>query len=126
MSQVHGVQLPGWLLKSCVLPLGSGLAKRFLFLLTPLLTLPSIGRLSKNEITEINPDFWPKPGPGRLPLDSGRGGVDFVCFLCVCSISILGSEFGFRMHIWETCCNVVKYARAMVDLDYNIMPYHAI
>ena len=46
-------------------------------------------------------DFWPKPGPGRLPLDSGRGDVEFASVFCVCSV--LGGQIRVRMHILEPC-----------------------
>ncbi len=34
-------------------------------------------------------DLWPSPGPERLPLDSGRGNVEFACvFESVASLAV--------------------------------------
>ena len=34
-------------------------------------------------------DFWPNPGPGRLPLNSGRGDVEFAgVFASVASLAV--------------------------------------
>jgi len=35
----------------------------------------------KKNIIISFPDFGPNTGPGRLPLDSGRGDVEFAMFL---------------------------------------------
>jgi len=32
--------------------------------------------VSKFKLGLFAPEFWPNPGPGRLPLDSGRGDIE--------------------------------------------------
>ncbi len=45
----------------------------------------------------IFPDFWPNPGPGRIPLDSACGDVEFASvFAPVASVAVsFVSEFIF-------------------------------
>ena len=37
---------------------------------------PGLARVSKIKLKKISV-FWPNPGPGCLPLESGRGDVEF-------------------------------------------------
>ena len=54
----------------------------------------------QNITDSMFPFFLPNPGQGRLPLDSGRGEVEFAG---VCSV--LGGQLRFRMHILNACRN---------------------
>jgi len=58
------------------------------------------------------PDSRPNPGPGRLPLDSGRGDVEFAgVFMSVASLAV---SFVSECIFWNPVeIQVSKYARAM-------------
>ena len=46
-----------------------------------------MGKQKQNELSF--PGFWPNPGPGRLPLDSGRADVEFAgVFASVASAAV--------------------------------------
>ena len=59
-------------------------------------------------------DFWPNPGPGRLPLASGRGDVEFAGVLAsVASLAVSSvPEFIF----WSLVKEVEKYTQARLGL----------
>ena len=56
-----------------------------------------MSRVSKIKFELRLPEFWPDPGPGRSPLDWGRGDVELAGVLAsVASVAIsFGSEFIF-------------------------------
>jgi len=56
------------------------------------------------------PDFWPNPGPGLLPLHSGRGISNVLFFF----YSVMGGQGRVRIHILESRRKMnLEYARAM-------------
>jgi len=57
-------------------------------------------------------DFWPNPGPGRLPLDSGREDVELArVFASAATLADFVSECMFANPVE---IKVSKYARARV------------
>ena len=55
----------------------------------------------QNKVEFVFPDFWPNPGPGRLPLDSSRGDVEFPGgFASVASVAV---NFAPESIFVETC-----------------------
>ena len=69
------------------------------------------GKQNKVPFTE----FGENPGPGRLPLDSGRGDVEFAS---LCARSGLGGQFRVRTHMLEPCRETIsKYVRVMAGKD---------
>jgi len=68
------------------------------------------------------PSFWPNPGPGHLPLDSGRGTVEFACVFA--SVAPLVVSFVSECIFWNPLeRKVLKYARAMAS--FRVGDQHA-
>ena len=60
---------------------------------------PRIARVSKATFKFVSPDFGPNPGPGHLPLDSGRGDIEFAgVFVSVKSVAF---SWVFELIFWN-------------------------
>ena len=77
--------------------------------------LPRIAWASKIKFEFLFTGFWPNPGPGRLPLDSGRRDVKFAGVFA--SVAFLTVSFVRKSIFWNPVQKkVLKFARAMAGI----------
>jgi len=85
---------------------------------------PGLARVSKIKF-ELSCSFLgPKPGPGRLPLDSGRG--DAECAGVVASGASLTSSFGAESIFWNPAkIKVKKVVASKTGIQTNHLLWHS-
>ena len=80
---------------------------------------PRIDRVSSIKLELCFPGFWPNPGPGRRPLDSGRRDVEFASvFASVASstVSVMRKSI-----CWNPVQRKIKLARAMAGFGPRVV-----
>jgi len=87
-------------------PLPTNLFEFFTFKGQAPLPFPRIVRVSKIKFEpSLFLEFWPNPSPGRLPLDSGRGDVEFASVFAQASMAV---SFMAEIRIWNPAAQASK------------------
>jgi len=70
-------------------------------------------RRKDKQSSNVFSGFWPNPGPGRLPLDSDRGGVESA--RVVASVASLAVSFGPVFIFWNLAKKKLKIRSCKQD-----------